>query len=139
MLLFGSKDRSWGDRYTSVQCALIQLERIHMLRQFDPQYIAAGRSRDSCTLREIPDNRLRHRDAIAAAGSAEPAIIREALSSLKCFDGVTGKISIEKDGNVTRPIVITKAKAGRFVEVGAGTNQPRTRSAGKGIPGVYSP
>jgi branched-chain amino acid transport system substrate-binding protein len=56
-------------------------------------------------------------DAITRAGSSEPIRIREALSSLSCFDGVTGKISIEKGVKATRPVVITKVKDGRFVKI----------------------
>jgi branched-chain amino acid transport system substrate-binding protein len=78
-------------------------------------------------------------DAITRAGSAEPTKIREALSSLSCLDGVTGKISVEKGGIVIRPIVITEVKDGRFVEFGTGSKITRTGSAGTRTLGVYSP
>jgi len=55
-------------------------------------------------------------DAIAEAGSAEPAKIREALASLSSYDGVTGCMSRGQDGKGTRPLVVTTVRDGRFVE-----------------------
>jgi branched-chain amino acid transport system substrate-binding protein len=60
-------------------------------------------------------------DAIERAGSADPKKIREALSSLGGFEGVTGRIAITDRGKVTRPVYVTQVKDGRFVEWEAGS------------------
>jgi branched-chain amino acid transport system substrate-binding protein len=47
-------------------------------------------------------------DAIKRAGSAEPAKIRDALATTKDFPAVTGKITLDKDRNARKPIVIVR-------------------------------
>ncbi|BBE31161.1 branched-chain amino acid ABC transporter substrate-binding protein [Tepiditoga spiralis] len=52
-------------------------------------------------------------DAIEKAGSATPRNIRNALATLKSFEGVTGYITI-KDGNAIKSAVIDQVKDGDF-------------------------
>ncbi|HEX8465241.1 MAG TPA: ABC transporter substrate-binding protein [Abditibacterium sp.] len=56
-------------------------------------------------------------NAIERAGAPDRAKIREALATTKDFQGVTGKISIDKDRNAVKPAVVLKVqgKEGVFV------------------------
>ena len=56
-------------------------------------------------------------DAIKRAGSSDPEKIRDAISSTKDFEGLTGKITIKPDGNAIKPMVVNKVKDGKFVYV----------------------
>lgn len=56
-------------------------------------------------------------DAIKRAGSSDPKKIREELVTTKDFDGVTGKITMQPDGNPIKAMVINKVKDGQFVYV----------------------
>jgi branched-chain amino acid transport system substrate-binding protein len=53
-------------------------------------------------------------DAIKRAGSPDPQKIRDALTTTKDFQGVTGKITIKEDGNAVKAMVINKVKDGKF-------------------------
>ncbi len=53
-------------------------------------------------------------DAIKRAGSTEGTKIKEALASLKDYDAVTGKITINKDRNADKAAVILQIKDGAF-------------------------
>jgi len=54
-------------------------------------------------------------DAITKAGSADPQKIRDAIASTKDFQGVTGKITINEDGNADKNTAIIKVvKDGKF-------------------------
>lgn len=53
-------------------------------------------------------------DAIRRAGSAEPAAIRDALAATHGFEGVTGRIDMDKDRNASKPAAILTIKDGRF-------------------------
>jgi branched-chain amino acid transport system substrate-binding protein len=52
-------------------------------------------------------------DAIRRAGSTEPAKIRAALAGTKDFPGASGNITIDKDRNARKPIVILKYDHGK--------------------------
>ena len=56
--------------------------------------------------------------AIETAGSAEPREIREALAKTATFNGITGKITIDKNGDAVKQAVIVKIEKGqtRFVK-----------------------
>ncbi|MGC8659948.1 MAG: ABC transporter substrate-binding protein, partial [Desulfomonilaceae bacterium] len=56
-------------------------------------------------------------DAIKRCGSTDPVKIRDAISSTKNFEGLTGKITIQPDGNAIKPMVVNKVKDGKFVYV----------------------
>jgi len=56
-------------------------------------------------------------DAIKRAGSTDPVKIRDAISSTKDFEGLTGKITIKPDGNAIKPMVVNKVENGKFVYV----------------------
>ncbi|MCX5872495.1 MAG: ABC transporter substrate-binding protein [Deltaproteobacteria bacterium] len=56
-------------------------------------------------------------DAIKRAGSTDPVKIREAISSTKDFEGLTGKITIKPDGNAIKAMVVNKVQDGKFVYV----------------------
>jgi branched-chain amino acid transport system substrate-binding protein len=53
-------------------------------------------------------------DAIRRAGATDGAKIRDALASTKDFQGVTGRITIDKDRNPVKPAVILRIRDGRF-------------------------
>ncbi len=51
-------------------------------------------------------------DAVHRAGSLDPASIRKALSETKNFEGTTGKISFNSNGDSIKPVVILKLDKG---------------------------
>lgn len=53
-------------------------------------------------------------DAIRRAGSTDGAAVRDALAATKDFVGVTGKITIDKDRNARKPLVIITIKDGKL-------------------------
>ena len=53
-------------------------------------------------------------DAIKRAGSTDPEKIRNALATTKDFQGVTGKISLKRNGNAVKAMVINMVKDGKF-------------------------
>jgi branched-chain amino acid transport system substrate-binding protein len=53
-------------------------------------------------------------DAITRAGSTDGAKIRDALATTKDFPGVSGKITIDKDRNAQKAIVVLRIQDGRF-------------------------
>jgi branched-chain amino acid transport system substrate-binding protein len=56
-------------------------------------------------------------DAIRRAGSTDPKKIRDAIAQTKDFDGVSGKLTINAEGNADKPMVINKVENGKFVYV----------------------
>ncbi len=56
-------------------------------------------------------------DAISRAGSADPQNIRDAIANTKEFEGVTGKIVMQPNGNPLKAMVVNKVKNGKFVHV----------------------
>lgn len=52
-------------------------------------------------------------DAIARAGSAEPPAIRDALAATKDYEAVTGKITMDKDRNPEKSVVVLKIDGGK--------------------------
>lgn len=54
-------------------------------------------------------------DAVQRAGKVEPTKIRDALAATKGFPGVAGAITIDRDRNAEKPIVIIKIAHGSFV------------------------
>jgi branched-chain amino acid transport system substrate-binding protein len=54
-------------------------------------------------------------EAIRKAGTTEGAKIRDALADTKSFAGVTGSITIDKDRNAVKPVVMLKVEDGKFV------------------------
>jgi len=57
------------------------------------------------------DSMLMMADAIGRAGSTKGSAIRDALAATKDFPGAAGKITIDKDRNALKPIVILKVTA----------------------------
>ncbi len=57
------------------------------------------------------------RDAIKRAGSDDPTKIRNALASTKDFEGITGKITLQENGNAVKAMVINKVENGEFTYV----------------------
>jgi branched-chain amino acid transport system substrate-binding protein len=53
-------------------------------------------------------------DAIERAGSAEPQAIRDALAATENFQGVTGIITLDENGDATKSAVILKVDNGEF-------------------------
>ncbi len=52
-------------------------------------------------------------DAIGRAGSTDPSKIRDALAATKDFPGASGRITIDKDRNAQKPIVILRYEGGQ--------------------------
>jgi branched-chain amino acid transport system substrate-binding protein len=52
-------------------------------------------------------------DAIKRAGKAEPAAIRDALAATKDLETVTGKITMDKDRNPEKSVVVLKIDGGK--------------------------
>lgn len=53
-------------------------------------------------------------DAIKRAGSDDSTKIRDALATTKDFGGVSGKITLQSDGNAIKAMVINKVENGKF-------------------------
>lgn len=53
-------------------------------------------------------------DAIKRAGSTDPTAIRDALAATQNYPGVSGKITIDKDRNAQKRIVILKIEEGQI-------------------------
>jgi len=56
-------------------------------------------------------------DAIERAGSTDREAIREALSETKGFEGATGIISLDENGDASKTAIIKKVEDGNFVYV----------------------
>ncbi|MDK2835807.1 MAG: branched-chain amino acid transport system substrate-binding protein [Thermosediminibacterales bacterium] len=56
-------------------------------------------------------------DAIQRAGSAEPQAIRDALAQTKNFEGATGIITLDENGDANKSAVIKQVKDGKFTFV----------------------
>jgi branched-chain amino acid transport system substrate-binding protein len=56
-------------------------------------------------------------DAIRRANSTDPSRIRDALAQTKDFQGITGRITLDKDRNAVKPAVVLQVKDGRIVYV----------------------
>jgi branched-chain amino acid transport system substrate-binding protein len=52
-------------------------------------------------------------DAIKRAGKVDPTAIRDALASTKNYDAVTGKITMDKDRNPEKSVVVLKIADGK--------------------------
>lgn len=55
--------------------------------------------------------------AITLAGSDRPAAIRDALAAIRDFEGVTGKITFDENGDPRKPVVILKFDNGNSIFV----------------------
>jgi branched-chain amino acid transport system substrate-binding protein len=55
--------------------------------------------------------------AVKAAGTTEPSKVVAALSAIKDFPGVTGKISMGTDHNAVKPAVVLQVKGDKFTYV----------------------
>jgi len=56
-------------------------------------------------------------DAIRRANSTDPSKIRDALAQTKDFQGITGRITLDKDRNAVKPAVVLQVKDGKIVYV----------------------
>jgi len=54
-------------------------------------------------------------DAMTRANSSDGAKVRTALADTKGYAGVTGTITIDKDRNAVKPVVMLKVQDGKFV------------------------
>ncbi|WP_146227032.1 ABC transporter substrate-binding protein, partial [Mesotoga sp. TolDC] len=53
-------------------------------------------------------------DAISRAGSAVPEDIKNALSATVAFEGVTGYITIDENGDAVKDAIVRKVENGAF-------------------------
>ena len=81
-------------------------------RQFVKRYGGNHILTSSCAL--AYDATMLLADAIARAGSSQHDAIRQALAGTDGFQGVTGKISLDSNGDPIKPAVIIKIVKGRF-------------------------
>jgi branched-chain amino acid transport system substrate-binding protein len=61
------------------------------------------------------DTYILAKDAIERAGSAQPQAIRDALAQTSGFEGATGIITLDANGDATKTAVIKKVANGQFV------------------------
>ncbi|MDR2803928.1 MAG: ABC transporter substrate-binding protein [Treponema sp.] len=54
-------------------------------------------------------------DAIKRAGSTDPAAIRDAIAATRGFEGVTGMVTLDANGDATKPVFIKEVQDGAFV------------------------
>lgn len=54
-------------------------------------------------------------DAITRAGSTDPAAIRDAIALTSGFEGATGVVTLDKNGDATKSAFIKEVQAGKFV------------------------
>ncbi|MEY2988488.1 MAG: hypothetical protein RJB13_2009, partial [Pseudomonadota bacterium] len=54
------------------------------------------------------------KEAVKKAGSNNPLKIRDAISAMKDFDGITGKITLDKNRNAVKPAVIVMTTEKEF-------------------------
>jgi branched-chain amino acid transport system substrate-binding protein len=54
-------------------------------------------------------------DAVGRAGALEPSKIRDALAATKDFQGVTGTITMDQNGDPVKPITFFKFEEGQSV------------------------
>jgi branched-chain amino acid transport system substrate-binding protein len=52
-------------------------------------------------------------EAIRQAGSDDPRKIRDALASIRNFSGVTGKMTLDRNGDAVKSAAILKIEGGR--------------------------
>jgi branched-chain amino acid transport system substrate-binding protein len=61
------------------------------------------------------DTYILAKDAIERANSADPQAIRDALAATSGFEGATGIITLDANGDATKTAVIKKVENGQFV------------------------
>ncbi|MDR0382752.1 MAG: ABC transporter substrate-binding protein [Spirochaetaceae bacterium] len=54
-------------------------------------------------------------DAMERAGSTDPQAVRDALAATDGFEGVTGVVSLDANGDATKPAFIKEVRGGEFV------------------------
>jgi branched-chain amino acid transport system substrate-binding protein len=52
-------------------------------------------------------------DALTRAGKVDPTALRDALASTKGYEAVTGKITMDKDRNPEKSVVVLKIDGGK--------------------------
>lgn len=57
------------------------------------------------------------REAIEKAGSADPQAIRDEIAKIQNFEGATGIISLDENGDANKSAVIKQVKDGKFVYI----------------------
>ncbi|MDR1257181.1 MAG: ABC transporter substrate-binding protein, partial [Spirochaetaceae bacterium] len=54
-------------------------------------------------------------DAIQRAGSTDPLAVRDAIAATDGFEGVTGVVTLDANGDATKPAFIKEVRGGKFV------------------------
>ncbi len=57
------------------------------------------------------------REAIEKAGSTDPQAIRDAIAKIQDFEGATGIITLDENGDANKSAVIKQVKDGKFVYI----------------------
>ena len=80
-----------------------------------------NRYKDECRKEDLASLGLFHdaifllADAVSRANSLKPVLIRDALATTTNFQGITGNITMDKNGDPIKPIAIFKFEKGSSV------------------------
>ena len=104
--------RDWLQRVDDIGELLTVDEPVDPIEEMSAvTYLVAKQSPSPAVLFEAPlgyDAMMVLAQAITAAGSTDGARVRDALTNVKDFDGVTGKITINEKRNATKAAVVLK-------------------------------
>lgn len=84
------------------------------VKQFVQEYKARNKENPGAMAALGYDAGFFMKEAVKKAGSSDPAKIRDAISTMKDFDGITGKITLDNNRNAVKPAVIVKTTEKEF-------------------------
>lgn len=84
------------------------------VKQFVQEYKARNKENPGAMAALGYDAGFFMKEAVKKAGSNNPLKIRDAISAMKDFDGITGKITLDKNRNAVKPAVIVQTTDKEF-------------------------
>jgi len=84
------------------------------VKQFVEEYKARNKENPGAMAALGYDAGFFMKEAVKKAGSNDPLKIRDAISSMQNFDGITGKITLDKNRNAVKPAVIVTTTEKEF-------------------------
>jgi branched-chain amino acid transport system substrate-binding protein len=54
-------------------------------------------------------------EAVRRAGSADPALVKEAMTAMRGFPTVSGSVTFDKDGNPVKDVAVLEFQSGQQV------------------------
>lgn len=84
------------------------------VKQFVQEYKARNKENPGAMAALGYDAGFFMKEAVKKAGSNNPLKIRDAISAMKDFDGITGKITLDKNRNAVKPAVIVMTTEKEF-------------------------